>query len=67
MTAKSPCIDICRFDPSTGWCEGCGRTRKETAEWRKLSPFRRSAIERELNRRLSKLGRSTNPHASAQQ
>lgn len=66
MTAKSPCIDICRFDPSTGWCEGCGRTRKETAEWRKLSPYHRRAVERELDRRMAKLGRTTDQHASTE-
>jgi hypothetical protein len=53
---KSPCIDICRFDASTGWCEGCGRTRAEIAQWRKLTPFRRSAIQHELARRLARIG-----------
>jgi len=52
---KSPCIDICRFDGPTGWCEGCGRTRAEIAQWRKLTPFRVSAITRELPRRLQRL------------
>lgn len=64
MTVKSPCKDLCRFDASTGWCEGCGRTRTEAAEWRKLSPFRRGAIERELDRRLSRLGRKTDPQTA---
>jgi predicted Fe-S protein YdhL (DUF1289 family) len=53
---KSPCIDICRFDPATGWCEGCGRTREEAAGWRKLKRFHRGAIERDLDRRLQRLG-----------
>ncbi len=52
---KSPCIDICRFDSLTGWCEGCGRTRDETTQWRKLTPFRASAIARDLPRRLQRL------------
>jgi hypothetical protein len=56
MSLKSPCIDVCRFDASTGWCEGCGRTRAEIAQWRKLTPFRRSGIERELPRRLARIG-----------
>ena len=29
----SPCIDVCRIDPSTGWCEGCLRTIDEIAAW----------------------------------
>ena len=54
---QSPCIDVCRSDPKTGWCLGCGRTDAEIGEWRKLTPFRRSRIERELARRLARLGR----------
>ncbi|PZR12953.1 MAG: DUF1289 domain-containing protein [Azospirillum brasilense] len=57
MAVKSPCIDICRFDPATGWCEDCGRTREETAQWRKLTPFRRSAAERDLPRRMRQLAK----------
>ncbi|MCY3598237.1 MAG: DUF1289 domain-containing protein [Rhodospirillales bacterium] len=54
--APSPCIDVCRTDPTTGWCLGCGRTDAEIREWRKLTPFRRGRLERELARRLAKLG-----------
>ncbi|HAF80427.1 MAG TPA: DUF1289 domain-containing protein [Brevundimonas sp.] len=53
---KTPCIDICVFDSTTGWCVGCGRTRPEVAQWRKLTPFRRKAVERELPRRMAALG-----------
>jgi len=52
MSVKSPCIDLCIFDGRTGWCQGCGRTRAETREWRKLSPFHRKAIERALAARI---------------
>ena len=48
----SPCIDICRFDPRTGWCIGCGRTLEEARQWRRLQPFHRHRIERELPRRM---------------
>ena len=54
--AQSPCIDVCRSDPRTGWCLGCGRTAAEIGEWAKLTPFRRGRLERELKRRLAKLG-----------
>ena len=29
----SPCINICRMDAATGWCEGCLRTIDEIATW----------------------------------
>ena len=29
----SPCINICRMNQDTGWCEGCLRTRNEIAAW----------------------------------
>ena len=57
--AQSPCIDVCRLDPKTGWCLGCGRTSAEIEEWRKLTPFRRGRLEREFARRLVKLGKRT--------
>jgi hypothetical protein len=56
-SASSPCIDVCRFDPQTGWCIGCGRTLDEARQWRKLPPFHRQRIERELARRLRNLPR----------
>ena len=30
----SPCISICKTDPSTGYCYGCGRTTKEKKTWK---------------------------------
>ena len=57
--APSPCVDVCRLDPRTGWCLGCGRTAAEIGAWAKLTPFRRSRLERELARRLVKLGPHT--------
>jgi predicted Fe-S protein YdhL (DUF1289 family) len=29
----SPCINVCKMDASTGWCEGCLRTIDEIAGW----------------------------------
>ncbi len=57
--AQSPCVDVCRLDPRTGWCLGCGRTTAEIREWVKLTPFRRNRLERELARRVAKLGQRT--------
>jgi uncharacterized protein len=30
----SPCISICRTDPKTGYCYGCGRSNKEKKIWK---------------------------------
>jgi len=30
----SPCISICKTDPKTGFCYGCGRTNKEKKIWK---------------------------------
>ena len=30
----SPCISICKTDPSTGYCYGCARTIQERQIWK---------------------------------
>ena len=30
----SPCISICKTDPDTGYCYGCGRTDEEKIKWK---------------------------------
>ncbi len=30
----SPCISICKTDPSTGYCYGCGRNNDEKKIWK---------------------------------
>ena len=30
----SPCISICRTDPVTGYCYGCGRSNEEKKIWK---------------------------------
>ena len=30
----SPCISICRTDPKTGYCYGCGRDNDEKRNWK---------------------------------
>jgi predicted Fe-S protein YdhL (DUF1289 family) len=32
----SPCISICKTDPETGLCFGCGRTIKEKKMWKNI-------------------------------
>lgn len=47
----SPCINICRMDETTGWCEGCLRTLDEIAAWSTLSNDDKRAIRLQLSRR----------------
>ena len=55
--ADSPCIDICRIDLKTGWCEGCLRTIDEIAAWGVLDPAtRRSILDRLPERRGQVVG-----------
>jgi uncharacterized protein len=30
----SPCISICKTDPTTGYCYGCGRSNSEKKNWK---------------------------------
>ena len=30
----SPCISICKTDPVTGYCYGCGRNNEEKRTWK---------------------------------
>ena len=34
MTIISPCISICKTDPKTGYCYGCGRNNEEKKLWK---------------------------------
>ena len=44
MTVASPCINVCRLDRRTGWCEGCGRSMDEISRWPHASDAERRAI-----------------------
>lgn len=46
---ESPCIDVCVIDPETGYCEGCGRTLDEIAEWSSYTSTVRRQIMAELS------------------
>jgi len=47
----SPCINICRMDASSGWCEGCLRTLDEIAAWGGMPDPDKLALWRELRAR----------------
>jgi hypothetical protein len=59
MKKDDPCTSVCQFDGRTGWCLGCGRTVLEIRAWRKMTPFRRMALARELPRRIGQVAGTT--------
>jgi uncharacterized protein len=44
MSVPSPCVNICRMDDATGWCEGCLRTIDEISAWSTYDDTTRRAI-----------------------
>ncbi len=60
----SPCIDICKHDEETGWCLGCGMTRKDRKHWKK-EKARRPAIRAALPGRLEALAAAGQPVGEA--
>ena len=47
----SPCSNVCRIDPRTGWCDGCLRTLDEIAAWATMSDDDKRAVWDALARR----------------
>ena len=52
VTTLSPCTNVCRIDPRSGWCEGCRRTVDEITRWPLASEAERAAILAELPGRV---------------
>jgi len=57
-------MDVCRFDDATGWCLGCGMTRKDKKRWKKEKPGR-PAIRASLPGRLAALAAAGHPVGKA--
>jgi len=51
----SPCTEVCRIDPESGWCEGCLRTIDEIAAWGSLDDAARRAVWKRLSLRRQAL------------
>ena len=51
----SPCISICRTDPKTGYCYGCGRSNDEKKIWKseETSDEWKNNNLKEINSRLT--------------
>lgn len=55
IMVASPCINICRMDPRTGWCEGCQRTLDEIAAWSTLDDDDKLAVWRLIDDRRGRV------------
>jgi predicted Fe-S protein YdhL (DUF1289 family) len=51
----SPCINVCRIDEATAWCEGCGRTLDEIAAWATLDDAGKRRVWQRLRARREQL------------
>lgn len=60
----SPCMDVCHYDEATGWCLGCGMTRKDKKHWKKDKAMRRAILEA-LPARLHALAAAGHPTGKA--
>ena len=51
----SPCISICKTDPRTGYCYGCGRNNQEKSIWKDQNTSNEWKINnlREIQKRLN--------------
>lgn len=47
----SPCINVCRMDPASGYCEGCWRTIDEIVQWSTLSDTDKRTVWAAIERR----------------
>ena len=56
MPTLSPCILLCRLDPTSGFCLGCARSREEVAVWSTITPAVAERIWTELPQRRAQLG-----------
>ena len=59
LDVPSPCIDVCRIDSNTGWCEGCARTIEEIMVWGRADDATKLEVWAALparRERLRKLG-----------
>ena len=52
----SPCLSVCRMDPSTDVCEGCFRTLDEIAAWGRMGDADKRAVWGLIERRIRERG-----------
>jgi uncharacterized protein len=56
-TIESPCILVCVMDERSGYCFGCGRTRREIEDWINMTPQMRREVIAGLPARLETVER----------
>lgn len=62
MSVPSPCIDVCKMDPGTGWCEGCLRTLDEIVAWGSMDDLHKRRVWKLLpERRAARDARQAPP------
>jgi predicted Fe-S protein YdhL (DUF1289 family) len=44
VPVPSPCVNICRIDPTTGVCHGCRRSLDEIAGWSSMDDAGKRAV-----------------------
>ncbi len=59
QAVPSPCINVCRMQPATGWCEGCARTLAEIAAWGQLSDASKRHIWQQLPHRRAQVAHAS--------
>ena len=47
----SPCIGVCYISNTTGFCEGCFRTREEISHWRYMTFEEQKRVIKKLHER----------------
>lgn len=52
---ESPCIGVCRLDPASRICLGCGRSLEEIAKWTQLDNLQKKQVLKLLEARLKRL------------
>ncbi|MDP2640370.1 MAG: DUF1289 domain-containing protein [Betaproteobacteria bacterium] len=40
----SPCVNVCRMDTASGFCEGCHRSLEEIASWSEYTAAEKRAV-----------------------
>ena len=55
----SPCVNVCRGDAGTGWCEGCLRTLDEIAAWPGMDDRAKRAVWKLLPQRREQWQRNS--------
>ena len=59
----SPCINVCRMDDASGWCEGCLRTIDEIVAWGTMADDHKREVWRLIEQRRVRWQAAASPHS----